>query len=135
MKTYVIAYVATLLAFLLIDGIWLGLVAKNFYAAQLGDMMRKPVLIAPAAVFYLIYAAGIVVLVLRPNMPELSLGAVAVTGALLGFLAYGTYDITNMATLKNWPMLMSVVDLLWGTILTSVVSVIGAFTVRLLVPH
>ena len=135
MKTYAIAYIATLVAFLVVDGVWLGLVAKNFYASQLGELMRKPVLLGPAAVFYLFYAAGIVFLVLRPNMPELPIGSVALFGAILGFLAYGTYDVTNFATLKDWPPLMSLVDVVWGTALTSAAAVAGALAVRAFIQH
>ncbi|MBX2839253.1 MAG: DUF2177 family protein [Gammaproteobacteria bacterium] len=135
MKIYVIAYFATLIAFLIIDGIWLGVIAKNFYASQLGDLMRKPVLFAPAAVFYLFYAAGIVVLVIRPNLPALNFGEVAFYGAVLGFLAYGTYDVTNWATLKNWPPLMSLVDVIWGTALTSLVAIVGAGAAKITLSH
>jgi len=135
MKTYAIAYLATLMTFLVVDGLWLGLIAKNFYASQLGELMRKPVLLAPAAVFYLFYAAGIVVLVLRPNLPGLPLGTIAFYGAVLGFLAYGTYDVTNWATLKDWPPLMSLVDVVWGTLLTSAASIAGALATKALIQH
>jgi len=130
MKQFAIAYVASLLTFLAIDAVWLGMVAKNFYAAQLGSLMREDVLFLPAAIFYLFYAAGIVILAVRPGQTELSLLHVGLYGALVGFIAYGTYDVTNLATIKNWPPLMSVVDLLWGTALSSVVAMAGALAVR-----
>lgn len=130
MKIYLVAYLAAVLAFVVIDGIWLGLVAKNLYASQMGELLRKDILVAPAAGFYLAYAAGIVFLAVRPMHPELSLLNVAAYGAIVGFLAYGTYDMTNLSTLKDWPMLISFVDLVWGTVLSASVATISAISVR-----
>lgn len=130
MKHFAIAYVATLTAFLIIDAIWLGLVAKRFYAEQLGDLMRPDILFLPAALFYLVYSAGIVLLAIRPEQTELSLINIALYGALVGFIAYGTYDVTNIATIRNWPLPMSIVDMVWGTLLTSAVAVLGALTLN-----
>lgn len=130
MKQFVIAYFSGLLVFLVVDAVWLGLIAKKFYAAQLGPLMREDILFVPAGIFYLIYCAGIVLLAVRPGQPDLSLLNVAFYGAVVGFIAYGTYDFTNLATIKNWPPLMSFVDLLWGTIISSVVAVAGALAAR-----
>jgi len=129
-KQYIIAYAATLITFLAVDAVWLGLVAKRFYAEQMGSLMRPDILFMPAAVFYLIFALGVVVLAIRPGQPELSLLSVAALGALTGFMAYGTYNFTNIATIKGWPISMSVVDLTWGTILTAVSAAAGAIVVR-----
>ncbi len=130
MKIYLIAYVSAVLAFLVLDGLWLGLVAKNFYAEQMGELLRKDFLVAPAAGFYLAYAAGLVFLAVRPMQPELSLANVAFYGAVVGFLAYGTYDMTNLSTVRGWPPMMSVVDLLWGTVLSAGVATASAMSVR-----
>lgn len=130
MKSFVIAYIACLFTFIVIDAVWLGLVAKDFYANQLGSLMREDILWVPAAVFYLFYTAGIVLLAVRPEQTDISLGNVAFYGAVVGFIAYGTYDATNLATLKNWPALMSAVDFVWGICLTSAVAVAGAMAVR-----
>jgi len=130
MSQFAIAYIASLVTFLVIDAIWLGLVAKAFYAAQLGPLMRDDVLFIPAGIFYLLYSAGIVLLAVRPSQPDLSLTNVALYGAVVGFIAYGTYDVTNLATLKNWPPLMSAVDLIWGTAISSLVAVAGAVAAR-----
>lgn len=130
MKQFAIAYLASLLTFLAIDAVWLGLVAKSFYADQLGPLMREDVLFLPAAIFYLLYSAGIVLLAIRPGQPDVSLLNVAFYGAVVGFIAYGTYDITNLATIKNWPPLMTAIDLLWGTALSSLVAVAGAIAMR-----
>jgi len=93
-------------------------------------LMREDVLFVPAGIFYLLYSAGIVLLAVRPGQSDLSLLNVAFYGAVVGFIAYGTYDVTNFATIKNWPPLMSVVDLVWGTAISSVVAVAGAMAVR-----
>lgn len=130
MKSIIIAYVSAVLAFVVIDGIWLGLVARNFYAEQLGGLLRKDILALPAAGFYLAYTAGLVFLAVRPLEAQLSLGNVALHGALIGFLAYGTYDMTNLSTLRDWPVLMSLVDIVWGTALSASVAVVSALAVR-----
>ena len=130
MKPAVVAWIAAVATFLVVDGLWLGVVARDFYASRLGELMRQPVLVAPAALFYLCYTAGLVFLAVRPYSPELSLGNVALYGAVVGFLAYGTYDVTNLATLRDWPLAVSVVDLIWGTVLSSAVSVVAAIAVR-----
>lgn len=130
MKTFFIAYGAAIAAFLVIDGLWLGLVAKNFYADHLGDLLRKDFLVLPGALFYLLFTAGLVFLAVRPGQPELSLTNIALHGAVVGLVAYGTYDLTNLATLKDWPVLVTVVDLTWGTVLAASVSVSAAVCVR-----
>ncbi len=132
MKSFFIAYGVAVVAFLLIDGIWLGVVAKTFYAQQLGDLLRPSFLPVPAIVFYLAYTAGLVFLAVRPFDANVSLTSVALYGALVGFLAYGTYDMTNLATLKDWPVAMSLIDMLWGTILSACVATISASALRLL---
>lgn len=130
MKSFFIAYAAAIVAFLIIDGIWLGVVAKSFYAQQLEGLLRAPILVVPALVFYLAYTAGLVFLAVRPFDANVSLASVALYGAIVGFLAYGTYDMTNLATLKNWPVAMSLVDILWGTVLSASVATISALAMR-----
>jgi len=97
MKLILIAYASAAVAFLIIDGLWLGLIARQFYADQLGSLLRTPFSVVPAAVFYLFYTAGLVFLAVRPLQPEVSLTSVAVYGAIVGAMAYGTYDMTNSA--------------------------------------
>jgi uncharacterized membrane protein len=127
---YVKAYALTLIAFLGIDSIWLGIVARSFYASQLGSLMREDVSYAVAGAFYLAYVAGIVFFAVAPALAEGSWQRAAFNGALLGLLAYGTYDMTNLATIKNWPFTMSLVDMGWGTLLTATAAVIGYLTTR-----
>lgn len=130
MKVYLIAYSAAILAFLVIDGIWLGVIAKNLYAEQMSGLLRDGFLVLPATGFYLAYTAGLVFLAVRPDQPELALSNVALYGAIVGFLAYGTYDMTNLATLRNWPAMLSVIDMLWGTVLSASVATVSAICTR-----
>ena len=130
MKSFAIAYIGAVVAFLVIDGIWLGVVAKSFYAEHLGDLLRKNFLPIPAAAFYLAYTAGLVFLAVRPGQADISLASVAFYGAVVGFLSYGTYDMTNLSTLRDWPWIVSVVDLLWGTTLSASVATLSALALR-----
>lgn len=120
-KMYIIAFVI----FLAIDAIWLGLVAPKFYKAQIGHLMsEKPNFIA-ALVFYLLFIVGVVYFVVNPAIEAQSMTKLLVSGALFGFMTYATYDLTNLATLKDWPITVTIVDLIWGTTLS---TLIGLFT-------
>ncbi len=124
------AYALTLIVFLGLDALWLGLVARGFYASQLGHLMRDNVNFAAAGAFYLAYVAGIVFFAVAPALAEGSWRKAAVHGVLLGLLAYGTYDMTNLATLRNWPVAMSVVDIAWGGLLTGAAALAGYWLTR-----
>ena len=115
-------YLVALGTFLLIDGVWLTVVAKNFYAKYLGFLMTKTPNLAAAGIFYLIYIWGMVVLVLGPALQKGSLMSAVLTGALFGLCGYATYDLTNLATIKDWPLLVTIVDLIWGTVLSGAVA-------------
>lgn len=130
MKSFAIAYSAAIVAFLIIDGLWLGVVAKSFYADQLRSLLRNDFLPLPAIAFYMVYTAGLVFLAVRPGQADVTLVSVALYGALVGFLSYGTYDMTNLATLRDWPWLVSVVDIVWGTLLSASVATIAALALR-----
>ena len=123
------------MAFLVLDGLWLGVIAKNFYAEQLSEHLRKDFRIVPAVAFYLVFTAGLVFLAVRPDQPELPLSNIALYGAVVGLLAYGTYDMTNLATLRDWPLKVSLVDWVWGTALSSAVAVCSAVCTRMLDTH
>ncbi|MBX3507933.1 DUF2177 family protein [Parvibaculum sp.] len=125
--TYAIAYVATAFVFLAIDYVWLAFIAKDFYARSIGHLMRDVPDLGAAAGFYLIYVAGVVFFAVLPA--ESWKGAVF-RGALLGLLAYGTYDMTNLATLKGWPWKMAAVDMAWGTFLTATAALGGYLAIR-----
>lgn len=111
--------------FTIIDSIWIAIVANNFYKSQIGHLLAaKPNFIA-AVIFYLIYIFAIVFFVVNPAVNQgYGLAKVVGSSALLGFAMYATYDLTNHATLKNWPLSMTLVDMLWGTILTASVATI-----------
>ncbi|MBD8553124.1 DUF2177 family protein [Rhizobium sp. CFBP 8762] len=119
MKNALLAYAGTALFFLIVDAIWLGIVARTFYRDQLGDLMLPSPSLTIGAAFYIIFAAAVVFLAVMPGLREASLSTALLYGAVLGLAAYGTYDITNLATLKNWPVAMSMVDMAWGTFLTA----------------
>jgi uncharacterized membrane protein len=107
--------------------IWIGVVAKDFYAKQIGYLMKKDFSFGPALVFYLLYIVGLVIFVILPAVNSGSWKHALLFGAFFGFLAYATYDLTNQATIRDWPFVMTVVDMAWGTILSAVVSVVTYF--------
>lgn len=125
--TYAIAYLATAFVFLAIDYVWLAYIAKDFYARSIGHLMREVPDFGAAAGFYLIYVAGVVFFAV---LPAESWKGAALRGALLGLLAYGTYDMTNLATLKGWPWKMAAVDMAWGMFLTASAALGGYLAIR-----
>jgi uncharacterized membrane protein len=127
MKRSLIAYVATLLTFLLLDGIWLGLLMAPTYRELLGSLMLEKPLLLPAAVFYCLYVLGCVVFVV---LPALSWQWAVKRGALLGLVAYGTYDLTNWATLRGWSVQVTLMDWVWGMVATAVACAVGFLVVR-----
>lgn len=120
-------YIVALFTFLIIDGAWLMLIAKNFYAKHLGYLMTKTPNLAAAGIFYLIYIFTMVVLIISPALQKGSLLTAILTGALFGLCAYATYDLTNLATIKDWPLIVTVVDLIWGTFVSGAVAGISYF--------
>jgi uncharacterized membrane protein len=118
-------YLITLPIFFGIDMIWLGLVAKNFYSKHLGYIMTPTVNWAAALLFYLIFIGGLVVFVISPALAKNSWTQALILGAFFGLVSYATYDLTNLATVKSWPLAVTMVDLVWGMILSSSVSVIS----------
>lgn len=118
-------YIVLLAAFLAIDMLWLGLVARSFYQKYLGFLMASSPNWFAATLFYLLFIVGILFFVVIPGLESGSLKATLLRGALFGLITYATYDLTNLATLKDWPVLLSVVDMLWGTFLSVSVSAIG----------
>ncbi len=117
-------YAIALPVFFAIDMIWLGLVAKNFYRSQIGTLMKPDVNWTAAIVFYLIFIAGLVVFVIAPAKEKGSWTHALLYGALFGLVCYATYDLTNLAVAKDWPLLVTIVDLIWGAVLAASVSVL-----------
>ena len=118
-------YLITLPVFFAIDMIWLGLVAKNFYAKQIGFLMKTNVNWSAAIIFYLLFIVGLVVFIITPALRQQSWQSALLFGALFGLISYATYDLTNLATINNWPLLVTVVDLIWGSVLAGSVSLIS----------
>jgi uncharacterized membrane protein len=119
---YLKLYFATLVVFFAIDMLWLGLVARGFYQKQLGFLLAPATNWAAAIVFYLLFIAGILFFVVVPGLKEGSLNATLLRAALFGLITYATYDLTNLATLKDWPVVLTLVDITWGIFLSVVVS-------------
>jgi uncharacterized membrane protein len=117
-------FIVALIIFLAIDFVWLGFVAKSMYRRQLGSLLLDKPNIWAALAFYVIYIVGLVGLVLLPAADSASPWAGLWPGALYGLVCYATYDLTNLATLKKWPLKLTIVDIIWGKVLTAVVSVI-----------
>ena len=120
-----IVYLLTAGVFFALDILWLGLVAKNFYQKHLQGFLSEKVNWTAAIIFYLLFIIGIFIFSILPAVEKNSLGKVLILGALFGFFTYATYDLTNLATLKHWPMIVVLVDILWGIFLTACTSVAG----------
>jgi uncharacterized membrane protein len=125
LKTFLLSYLATGLVFLGLDFAWLTVMGGPLYRAQLGDLMVEKFRPAPAIAFYLIYIVGIVVFVVLPARDQRSAVGALGHGMLLGLCAYATYDFTNLATVRNWPAALSIVDLVWGTAATGLAAMIA----------
>jgi len=121
----IIAYLGTAIVFFALDMLWLGVVAKDFYWSRLGDILRDKPDIGVAAIFYLGYIAGVVFFAVMPALQSGGLGRAILLGALLGLFGYGTYDFTNLATLKSYPLEVALVDVAWGTTLTATAAAAG----------
>jgi uncharacterized membrane protein len=122
MAFYIKLYLSTLAVFLVVDLIWLSLVARGFYKKQLGFLMSSSPNWLAAILFYLLFIAGLLVFVVVPGLESGSIKITLLHAALFGLVTYATYDLTNLATVKNWPVLITIVDLGWGTVLSVIVS-------------
>ncbi len=131
---YIIIYAASLLTFFLIDLVWLGWFAKDFYQRQLGELLAARVNWPAAIVFYLIFIVGLMVFSIGPAIGRSSLTHAAITGALYGFFTYATYELTNYALIKKWPAALVPVDIAWGVVLCTIVATAGYIVSRLLQP-
>ena len=120
-------YLITLPVFFVIDMIWLGLIAKNFYREHIGFLMAADVNWLAAIIFYLLFIAGLILFVISPAVEKRAWLDALLKGALFGLVTYATYDLTNLATVRGWPVLVTIVDLAWGATLSASVSVISYF--------
>lgn len=125
MTRYLAAYAALAVTMVALDLLWLGVVAKPWYQQGIGHLMMDKPHVGVAVVFYLVYAVGLVVFAVAPDGVSGDWGRTLLRGALFGFFAYATYDLTNLATLKGWPVRIAVLDIGWGTLVSAVSAAAG----------
>ncbi len=127
LKLYLIAFVV----FIIIDGLWLGIISKKLYKKELGHLMSTSVNYIAAVVFYLLFIVGLVYFVILPGITDKNVGEIIISGLLFGLISYSTYDLTNLATLKSWPLKITIIDLIWGSFLSTSVSLVTYFLYNL----
>jgi uncharacterized membrane protein len=120
-------YAACTVAFFAMDFIWLSTAVPRLYQPALGSLLKPKPDVGVAAAFYLVYLVGLIALAVLPGVREGAVMGALWRGALFGFVAYATYDLTNLSTLANWPVNITIIDMIWGTVLNSVVSVVGFY--------
>lgn len=127
LKVYLIA----LVVFVVIEGTWLVVVAKDFYQSELGYIMSASPKILPTVLFALVFIAGLVFFVINPALMKDSWKYALLAGLFFGLVSYSTYDLTNLATLQDWPLKVSVIDLIWGSSMSALVSTISFFIIKI----
>jgi uncharacterized membrane protein len=127
---FLIIYAISVTVFFIFDIIWLGVIAGSFYRKTLGHLLSPTVNWTPAVVFYLLFLIGLVVFVILPGINKQSLGYTVAAGALFGLITYATYDLTNLATLRDWPVLVTLIDLVWGTFISAATAGISYLIVN-----
>jgi uncharacterized membrane protein len=125
MTATIVAYIATLIVFVVVDILWLGYIAREYYFSQIGHLLAPQFNLLAVFVFYLVYVVGIVIFAVLPALAAGGVMKALMMGALFGFFCYATYDLTNLATLKNWSLPMSLIDMAWGSFLTGVAAAVG----------
>jgi len=125
-----LSYVVTLVVFTVIDGLWLGTMAGRIYRPLIGDILLPGFRVGPAIAFYLLYAAALLIFAVLPALKSGNLVGAFAWGALFGFFAYATYDLTNFATLKNWGLGITLIDMAWGTFVSGLGSALAFLACR-----
>lgn len=123
-------YIIVFIVFFAIDILWLGFVAKNLYRDHLGHLMRASTNWPAAILFYMAFIGGLIFFVINPALEKDSYTYALVIGGLFGFITYATYDMTNLATLKDWPLFITVIDITWGTVLNALTSMVSFFIIN-----
>ncbi|MGP3779766.1 DUF2177 family protein [Halanaerobium saccharolyticum] len=123
-------YLITFIIFLVIDFIWLGAVARNLYRNQLGFLMKENFNMTAAFIFYLLFTAGLVFFVLNQALAISSWQYALFAGMFFGLITYSTYDLTNLATIKDWPLTITIIDLIWGTFLGGITSYLSYIVIN-----
>lgn len=127
MKVFYLSIFITSILFLVIDIIWLSMSVKFFYKPQLGNLLNEKPVMWAAVLFYLIYIMGLAIIVLQPGIKQDSIMNIFFIGVVFGCVAYGTYNLTNMATIKHWSAYVVFVDMFWGGLLTGTSSALGVY--------
>ena len=122
MTHWIILWIAAAVLFLIIDMVWLLWLGRSFYVSEIGDLLRQPPNMGAAGAFYILYVTGLMVMVVWPAVQGGSISQAILSGALLGLVAYGTYDLTNLAVMKGFTTKIAVIDMIWGTVLTGTVA-------------
>ena len=126
----IISYALTFVVFFIVDMAWLGLIAKDLYKKYLGGFLSEQVNWTAAVIFYLLFIVGVFIFAIMPSVEKNSVVSAITLGALFGFFTYATYDLTNLATLKGWPISIVFIDIIWGSVLTGIVSTAGFYIVK-----
>jgi uncharacterized membrane protein len=129
---YGLLYILTFLVFLAIDAVWLLVISKNLYSKEIGHLMAEKALLLPALIFYLLFVVGVLVFAVVPGYEAQSLSKTLMLSALFGLMTYATYDLTNLATLKDWPIKVTIIDILWGTSLSTLTGLAGYYIAKLI---
>ena len=124
---YLLKFFITFIVFMGIDLIWLGFIARKLYVSYLGPFLRTPPNWPAAFIFYILFIIGLIIYAIEPAIVAKDVKKALLSGALFGFFTYMTYDLTNLATLKNWPIAIVPIDIVWGVILSASVSSISCF--------
>lgn len=133
MTQWIILWIAAAVLFLVIDMVWLLWLGRSFYVSEIGDLLRQPPNFGAAGAFYVLYVTGLMVMVVWPAVQGGSVGQAVLQGAVLGLVAYGTYDLTNLAVMKGFTTRIAVIDMAWGTALTGAVAgIVASIGLRLL---
>jgi len=122
--SYLYQFIVAIIVFLVVDLLWLGVIAKDLYAKYIGDFLRTPPNWAAAIVFYILFVIGLIIFAIAPAIREGSLSKAIIYGALFGFFTYMTYELTNYAVIKNWPLDIVIIDIVWGVVLATTVAAV-----------
>lgn len=133
-KRYITAYLVVGIVFLAVDALWLSIMADRLYRPLIGPLLAEEFKLGPASLFYLIYVGGTVFFAVAPALAKDSTATAELRGALFGFCTYSTYDLTNQATLEGWPVIISIADIGWGSVLTAVSATAGFIVARRIAP-
>ena len=132
MKQAILQYILVLVVFLAVDAVWLSTAGRTLYVAEIGALLRDKPNLGVAVLFYAIYALGLLVFVVQPALAQPGLGKALLWGGFFGLVAYATYDMTNLATLKGFTTRIAIIDMVWGTVLSASVSAVAVWLIRLL---